>query len=91
VKVGEKYGYIDKTGALVIPAKLDRAMKFSEGLAPARADKLHGYIDRSGAWAIPPRFAWVRAFSQGLAWVGEPGQRGGSYIDATGKAVWTSP
>jgi len=42
VTVGDKYGYIDKTGALVILATLDRAMTFSEGLAAAKLDKLYG-------------------------------------------------
>jgi hypothetical protein len=65
VKVGDKYGYIDKTGALVIPAMLDRAMKFSEGLAAAKLDKHYGYLDRAGTWVISPRFVWVRPFHGG--------------------------
>ena len=89
VKVDDKYGYIDKTGALVIPATLDRPMKFAEALAVARVGKQYGYIDRAGAWAIPPRFSWARPFHRGLAWVGEPGSRG-SYVDTTGKVVWTA-
>jgi WG containing repeat len=64
-------------------------MKFSEGLAAAKTDKLFGYVDRAGAWVIPPRYLWVRPFQQGLAWVGEPGSKG-AYIDPTGKVVWTS-
>ena len=89
VKVGDKYGYIDKTGTVVIPATFDRAMKFSERLAAARLDKHYGYIDPAGKWAISPRFAWVRPFTGGLAWVGEPGARG-AYIDAAGRVVWAS-
>jgi WG containing repeat len=33
VQVGGKYGYIDRTGHLVIPAQFYRAEEFSEGLA----------------------------------------------------------
>lgn len=80
---------IDKTGALAIAATLDRAMKFSEGLAAAKLDKFYGYVDRAGTWAISPRFAWVRPFSQGLDYVGEPGSRG-AYIDHAGRVVCTS-
>lgn len=33
MKVGEKYGYIDKTGTIVIDTQFDTADPFSEGLA----------------------------------------------------------
>jgi len=37
LKVGEKYGYIDKTGMIVIEPKFDTAGPFSEGLARIEA------------------------------------------------------
>lgn len=36
VKIGDKWGYIDKTGKLAIPAQLNEAEAFSEGLALVR-------------------------------------------------------
>jgi len=89
VKVGDKYGYINKTGALAIPATFDRAMKFSEGLAAAKLEKFYGYLDPAGTWVISPRFVWVRPFRGGLAEVGPQGSRG-MYIDAKGRTVWDS-
>jgi len=45
------FGFIDKTGKIVIPVKLARARPFSEGLAFASGAK-YGFIDKSGRWAI---------------------------------------
>jgi len=91
VRSGAKYGFVDRAGKLAIPAQFDRVQRFSDGLAAAQQDKLWGYIDREGRWVITPRYQWVRDFRNGLAWAGEPRQRGGSYIDKQGKAVWSSP
>lgn len=91
VKVGEKYGFIDRAGKLVIAAEFDRVQPFSEGAAAAQKDKLWGFIDAKGRWLIAPRFQWARGFENGLAWAGEPRQRGGSYIDKQGRAVWSTP
>lgn len=68
---GGKFGYIDKTGKLLIPPQFFGAQDFSEGLAAVRIeetrDSKFGYIDRSGQMVIAPRFHQARPFSQGLA------------------------
>jgi hypothetical protein len=69
VKQGEKWGFIDKTGRLIIPFKFDGAKAFSEGLAAVKVKEKVGYIDETGKFVIPPRFISGYPFSGGLALV----------------------
>lgn len=45
VEQENKYGYIDKTGKIVINYQFDGAGRFSEGLARVKIDNKWGYID----------------------------------------------
>jgi hypothetical protein len=47
-----KYGYIDKAGKLVIPARFDGADRFSQGLAAVKVGGKYGYIDKTGKLVI---------------------------------------
>jgi hypothetical protein len=69
VKQGEKWGFIDKTGRLIIPFKFDGAKAFSEGLAAVKVKEKVGYIDETGKFVIPPRFISGYPFSGRLALV----------------------
>ena len=69
VKQGNKWGYIDKTGRLIIPFKFDAADDFSEGLAAVEIKEKTGYIDKTGKFVIPPRFLSGFPFSSGMALV----------------------
>jgi TonB family protein len=90
-----KYGYIDKTGKMVIPLMYDDAHKFSEGLAAVWVSvdcpdlkvgcHLYGYIDKSGQMVLPLQYSGADNFSEGLARVEIGGKSG--YIDKTGKMV----
>jgi hypothetical protein len=91
----KKWGYIDKTGQLIIPFKFDGAADFSEGLAAVDMKEKTGYIDKTGKLVIPPRFISGFPFSEGLAMViirrsGQiertPLYKYG-YIDKSGKVV----
>jgi hypothetical protein len=100
-RIGElekaRFGFLDKTGAEVIPAAFHRARRFSEGLAAARIGNLWGYVMPSGVFKIKPRFEGTRqgvrrteetdagCFSAGLApvWSGE----GYTFIDKAGEFV----
>jgi hypothetical protein len=68
---GGKFGYIDKTGTVVIAPHFFVAQDFSEGLAAVRVeetvDSKFAYIDRSGHTVIAPRFHQAGPFSEGLA------------------------
>jgi len=54
VVVGGRWGYVDRRGALVIPARFDRAGPFSEGLAAVQLGARHGWVDGSGALVLAP-------------------------------------
>jgi hypothetical protein len=48
VRLENKWGYIDKTGAMVIAPAFDDAAAFSDGLAQVRGNTTIGYIDKTG-------------------------------------------
>jgi TonB family protein len=81
-----KYGYIDKTGRMVIPLQYSGADNFSEGLARVEIGGKSGYIDKTGKMVIPPQYLMADNFSEGLAAAAVLGERFG-YIDKTGKMV----
>lgn len=95
----ERYGYIDATGRLSIPAQYDEAEQFSEGLAAVRVsakedcvrtdEDRYGYIDKAGRLAIPARYYSAGSFSEGLAGACEAGWCG--YIDRTGRRIIDAP
>jgi hypothetical protein len=54
VKTGDKWGYIDKTGQMVIPPKFSGALGFTEGLAAVVTGDKWGYIDKTGKYVWAP-------------------------------------
>ena len=93
VSVDGKWGYIDRTGAMVIPATFDTAEDFSEGLAAVISQDKYGYIDVHGVLKIPYQFDQVSEFVNGLAVVKlccgrnpSPNDQWG-FIDTKGKYV----
>lgn len=68
----EKWGFIDKTGKIVIPPQFVEVESFSEGLAKVavinnEGKQVWGFIDRTGKMVINPQFADVTNFKNGLA------------------------
>lgn len=86
---GKYFGFIDRTGKIVIPARFDYVEDFSEGLASVvmgfPPKRQCGYVDRTGKVVIPLRFEKALDFSEGLACVQLKGKWG--YIDKTGRLV----
>jgi hypothetical protein len=84
------YGYIDKTGRLVIPPRFEYAGPFSEGLANVSNCSKPFFIDQAGAVVLRAPFDEASPFHGGLAPVirYEPGGARTGYIDKTGKVVW---
>ena len=67
---GGQWGFIDKTGAEVIPLIYDRGTaSFSEGLAVVVKDEKYGYIDKAGTVVLPLVYDYAGPFSEGLAFV----------------------
>ncbi len=86
------WGFIDKTGRMVIPAKFDDIglaglyqRRFCEGLCAVKMHGKWGYIDHAGKWAIPARFDEAGAFHDGLAYVCDADWQG--FINQQGKLV----
>jgi hypothetical protein len=83
-----KYGYMDKTGRVVIPLQFHNSGHFSEGLAWVAVLKeqkwLYGFIDKTGKMVIEPQFVHQPGdFVDGLAKV--IGQTSMGFIDQTGR------
>ena len=84
---GSLYGFIDTSGAYVIPCAFSSASSFSEGLAPVRnADGLYGFIDAKGTLRIPYQYEYARRFSDGLAYVSD--KAGSWFIDKSGTKMF---
>src|SRR5712692_2633540 len=84
VKIGDKWGYIDRTGMMVIQPQFSRADDFSDGLAYVFSSDKRGFIDKTGTMVIPQPWP-TGAFSEGLA-IMPVGDKVG-YMDVTGKMV----
>lgn len=94
-----QWGFIDRSGKVVIPPQFDDAREFHEGLALVTAGKKKQFIDTSGRVVIDAtKYDVVNDFSEGVAAVnigqtrianigliGQPGKWG--YMDKTGKLV----
>jgi hypothetical protein len=103
VRIGDKRGFIDGSGALVIPAMFDSAGSFHEGLARVEvgvvqtgrsfdhSDSTWGFIDETGAFVAEPVFDYAGDMHEGRASVRVDRRYG--FIDATGElvlpAIWS--
>lgn len=79
------YGYIDRSGKMVISPMFERAYGFSEGLGLVKYGGKYGYIDKSGRFVIKPQFDDAADFSNGMALVITGSKK--SYIDKNGRFV----
>ncbi|MBD2295687.1 WG repeat-containing protein [Anabaena sphaerica FACHB-251] len=100
LKMGYKWGFIDKTGKLISRLQFDTAAPFSEGLALVSIKNKYRYIDKTGQF-IPVKtvkewddgssffkgivFDDGASFSEGMAAVKIADKWG--YIDQTGKII----
>ncbi len=50
---GDKHGYADKDGKLVVPLIYDEAMAFSDGFAAVKQNGKWGFLDSLGKLVIP--------------------------------------
>ncbi|MDZ8069153.1 MAG: WG repeat-containing protein [Nostoc sp. DedQUE08] len=87
IKIGEKYGYINKTGKVIIQPQFDKAWQFYQGLALVKigSEFSYGYINKIGQLIILPQFKFASNFYEGLAEVLIAGKCG--YIDKSGQLV----
>jgi len=81
-----KWGYIDKTGKVVLAPNYYSAQDFSEGLAAVRKNGLYGYIDQDGKFTIAEQYDYAEPFINGRARVylnGKP-----YYINRAGQKLF---
>lgn len=67
---GTAWGFIDRSGKLVIAPVFSNAGDFGAGMAPVQSTSgSYGYVDAQGRWKLPPMFRSASAFVDGLALV----------------------
>ena len=89
VEIGDKWGFIDKSGVYAIAAKYGYVGNFAEGLVAFAKEKDYGkrgYMDKSGYVVIEPQYGSAYEFENGLALV-QIGSES-AYIDHSGKIVF---
>lgn len=64
-----KYGFIDKTGKVVVNPQFDKATTFQEGVAVVGIDGKYGFIDKDGNKITDLIYDGVGEFSEGYALV----------------------
>jgi hypothetical protein len=67
VRLNKKWGYIDTTGAIIIPIKYTEAESFSEGYGRVRMGHKWGLYDKTGREIIKPTFSMIGPFEKGKA------------------------
>ncbi|MDC7996540.1 WG repeat-containing protein [Gilvibacter sediminis] len=75
-KKDNQYGFLDTTGAEVIPASYEATYDFHEGLAAYLQEDLFGFMDLNGTEVIPNIYEDVADFSEGLCAVQKDGKWG---------------
>lgn len=93
IQVVDKYGYIDKTGKVVVQPVYSEAREFTEGMAFIKTNKGFGFIDATGEFLIEPLYYQAESFSGGRAIVTTPGDDAPlfngfrAYVDKKGNIV----
>lgn len=74
--IGNKVGYIDKKGNIIIPPGFDDGNPFFCGLAAVCVDDKWGYINKKGHFVIEPKYSKADDFLYGMAHVTLDGKLG---------------
>lgn len=89
IREGRQFGFIDRSGRVVIPPKFDKVEEFHDNRAAVYIGSAGGYIDPTGNLVIPAIYTTVADFEQGRALVSKDGKY--RIIDTQGKTVADIP
>lgn len=88
VKQGDKWGYIDRQGNVVVKPIFDSAERFTEGLGLVEQDRKYGFINEKGDFAIAPQLRSGKPFSNGFTLTSDDTGSGKVFfIDSKGKRM----
>jgi hypothetical protein len=81
-----RYGIMDSTGAVRVPAQYLRLGELREGLIPAKGESGYGYVDLSGKTVIAASYKHAFPFVNGTACVAT-GDHSWFWIDRNGREI----
>ena len=85
LKVGNKWGYVNNAGYVVIEPRFQYAFVFEGSSARVRINSKWGMIDKTGRFIIEPQYDEIGHFRDGLSRVRKNGKV--SFINETGKII----
>ena len=85
IGINDKWGFIDKSGDVIIEPQFEECKIFSEGFAAVKIKDKWGYVDKSGNVIIEPLYDFGGHFSERLALVSI--KRINGFIDKKGDRV----
>jgi septum formation inhibitor MinC len=91
VKQKGKWGFIDTTGALVIPADYEQITPFSEGFAAVQKDRKWYFINAQNQIVMQGDFEAAKPCTQEVAWVKTAAGWGLLQIPERLSVVWENP
>lgn len=89
IREGRQFGFINRSGVVVIAPQFSSVEEFHDGLARVYLGSQAGFIDRTGKLVIPAKYSTATSFDQGRAIVSAEGKY--SIIDKQGKTVADIP
>lgn len=81
-KQNGKWGFVNRTGKVVVPFQYDSAYWFTDGLAAVKQNGKWGFINLKGKLVTPLQYDAVEPFFDGLALVKQNGKYG--FINTAG-------
>ncbi|MFH0974946.1 MAG: WG repeat-containing protein [Spirochaetota bacterium] len=86
-----KWGFIDRTGKMIIPPEYDEVKDFEKGMADVKKNGKWGRIGLTGKVIIPPKYDDIGDFNEDIASVGIDKyfgiQHKCGFVDRTGKEI----
>ncbi|MEZ4535609.1 MAG: WG repeat-containing protein [Cyanobacteriota/Melainabacteria group bacterium] len=87
-----KFGFLNRSGEVVISARFDEVGDFSEGVARVRVGKSWGLIDRSGDYLVEPNYCFLGdMINDSVAFATNMSSRKSSIVNPLVSKHWAIP